>query len=280
MSDQAPLALRLDRLHVGFRSTRGWTDVLHGISLEIKRGEIFGLVGESGSGKSVTAGAAMGLLPPRTSRVTARLIEIGGRDVTDVALPERRKLCGKVISLIPQEPLSALNPTMRISEQMRIVLKYQSGLDKKAAYARCIELLAEMQIADPERVLKAYPFELSGGLRQRVLIALAFAGEPDVIVADEPTTALDVSVQAEILSLLQARAKDHGTAVLFITHDMGVVWQICDRIAVMRKGEIVETGSARDVLTAPEHAYTQGLLAALPGRAARKTAIAGEGAAS
>ena len=237
--------------------------ILRDVSLTLERGEVRGLVGESGAGKSTIAKALLGILP-RTVQVTGGAIRFEGRDLTTMPARQLRDLIGTHISLIPQDPQTALNPGRRIEAQLTDALRLRRGLSFKEARVRALKLLEEVQIRDPERVLRAYPHELSGGMRQRVMIAAAFALEPKLVVADEPTTALDVTVQKQILRLIRDMQKTHGTAVIFVTHDLGVVAQICDSVTLLYAGKVIEAGRTADVLTAPKHAYTRALLAAGP----------------
>jgi peptide/nickel transport system ATP-binding protein len=244
-------------------SDRDCAVILHDVSLEVRRGETCGLVGESGAGKSTIAKAILGILP-RTVRVTGGAVRFEGVDLMTMPTDARRRLIGEKIALIPQDPLTALNPSRRIEAQLTDGLRLQRGLDARAARARGLALLDEVQIRGPERVLRCFPHELSGGMRQRVLIASAFALEPRLIVADEPTTALDVTVQKQILRLIRAMQTAHGTAVLFVTHDLGVVAQICDSVTLLFGGRVVEAGRTADLLTMPRRPYTRALIEASP----------------
>jgi peptide/nickel transport system ATP-binding protein len=244
-------------------SDRDCAVILHDVSLEVRRGETCGLVGESGAGKSTIAKAILGILP-RTVRVTGGAVRFESVDLMTMPTDARRRLIGEKIALIPQDPLTALNPSRRIEAQLTDGLRLQRGLDARAARARGLALLDEVQIRGPERVLRCFPHELSGGMRQRVLIASAFALEPRLIVADEPTTALDVTVQKQILRLIRAMQTAHGTAVLFVTHDLGVVAQICDSVTLLFGGRVVEAGRTADLLTMPRRPYTRALIEASP----------------
>jgi peptide/nickel transport system ATP-binding protein len=237
--------------------------ILRNVSLDLAPGETLGLVGESGAGKSTIAKALLGVLP-RTVRITHGQILFEGRDLRTLLWRETRAIFGDAIALVPQDPMTALNPGRRIEAQLTDGLRLRRGMKARAAHQRALELLAEVHILDPERVLRAYPHQLSGGMRQRVLIAAAFALEPKIIVADEPTTALDVTVQKQILRLIRIMQKAHGTAVIFVTHDLGVVAQICDRVTLLFAGAVIESGSTTDILSAPRHAYTRALIAAGP----------------
>jgi len=245
-------------------STRdGGAPVLRDVSLTLERGEVRGLVGESGAGKSTIAKALLGILPS-TVQIIGGFIRFEGRDL--LALPRRElaDMMGRDITLIPQDPQTALNPARRIEAQLTDGLRLKLGMGKREAHERALHLLDEVQIRDPKRVLNAYPHELSGGMRQRILIASAFALNPKLVVADEPTTALDVTVQKEILRLIRRMQEAHGTAVIFVTHDLGVVAKICDSVTLLYAGKVIEHGATRNLLTAPKHAYTSALIAAGP----------------
>jgi len=254
----------IDNLALAFVDHGAAVEALRGISLEIGTGEIVGLVGESGSGKSVTAMSILRLLPPATARVSSGSIAVLGHDVLAMPARDLQRVRGAEVSMIFQEPMTALNPVLRVREQMTDVILRHRPMPGRDAEALSLALLADMKIADPARTLNAYPHELSGGMRQRVMIAMAFSCHPKLIIADEPTTALDVTVQAQILGLLRERAAATGTAVLLITHDLAVVAQLCGRVYVMYQGKIVEHGPTRAVIGAPQHAYTRALLNALP----------------
>ncbi len=241
----------------------GAQPILRNVSLDLSAGETLGLVGESGAGKSTIVKALLGVLP-RTVRITQGEILFEGRDLRALPRRETRAIFGDAIALVPQDPMTALNPGRRIEAQLTDGLRLRRGMNAREARQRALDLLAEVRIADPERVLSAYPHQLSGGMRQRVLIAAAFALEPKVIVADEPTTALDVTVQKQILRLIRIMQAAHGTAVIFVTHDLGVVAQICDRVMLMFAGAVIESGPTADILSAPRHAYTRALIAAGP----------------
>ena len=236
--------------------------VLRDVSLGVAAGEVHGLVGMSGAGKSMIGRAVLGILPP-SARVTTGSIRLDGREL--VGMRERaRRAAGSTLALIPQDPLSALNPVRRIAAQMTDVMRLRARLSRAAALARAEALLAEVHIRDPAAVLRRYPHELSGGMRQRVLIATAFACAPRLIVADEPTTALDVTVQKQILRLIREMQHRHGTAILFITHDLGVVAKICATVTVLQHGAIVEQAPVADIVARPQHPYTRALFAATP----------------
>jgi len=237
--------------------------LLRNVSLEVAATEVMGLVGESGAGKSMIGKAVLGILP-RSAKVVSGEILLGGQDLLAMPPRARRALIGARAALIPQDPLTALNPSRRIGPQMTDRLVDILGWSRARAEARALELLHEVHIAAPERVLRSYPHELSGGMRQRVLIASAFAAEPALIVADEPTTALDVTVQKQILKLIHEMQARHGTALLFVTHDLGVVAKICQRLTVLYGGLVVERADVRAFFKGPAHVYSRALLAATP----------------
>ncbi len=241
----------------------GGLPVLRDVSLSLKKGEVRGLVGESGAGKSTIAKAILSILP-RTVRVTGGWINFKNRDLLAMKPQELRSIMGSEIALIPQDPQTALNPGRRIGAQLADGLRLKRGMSAKAAEARALQLLADVQIRDPDRVMASFPHQLSGGMRQRVLIAAAFAVDPELVVADEPTTALDVTVQKEILRLIRRMQEAHGTGVLFVTHDLGIVAQICDSVTLLYAGKVIEEGPVRSVLENPQHAYTRALIAAGP----------------
>jgi peptide/nickel transport system ATP-binding protein len=243
---------------------RGAPDrLLRDVSLSVAAGEVRGLVGESGAGKSMIGKAVLGILP-RAVEVLSGEILLDGTDLLRLPPAERRRCIGATCALIPQDPLTALNPSRRIGPQITDRLVDILGWTRAKAEARARDLLAEVQIADPDRVLRQYPHELSGGMRQRVLIASAFAAEPKLIVADEPTTALDVTVQKEVLRLIAGMQARHGTALLFVTHDLGVVSKVCQSLTVLYGGLVVEDTTVRDFFRAPAHPYSRALLAATP----------------
>ena len=237
--------------------------ILRRVSLDLAPGEALGLVGESGAGKSTLAKALLGVLP-RTVHITEGEILFDGHDLGRLARREARAIFGDAIALIPQDPTTALNPGRRIEAQLTDGLRLRRGIGSSEARARALSLLGEVRISDPERALRAYPHQLSGGMRQRILIAAAFALEPKIIVADEPTTALDATVQKQILRLIRRMREAHRTAIIFVTHDFGVVAQICDRIALLFAGAVIECGPTAEVLAAPKHPYTRALIAAAP----------------
>lgn len=237
--------------------------ILRNVSLEVAAGEVRGLVGESGAGKSMIGKAILGTLP-LSIEITGGQIILDGTDLLGLKPAERRRRIGASCALIPQDPLTALNPSRRIGGQITDRLVDILHWSRPDAEARARELLAEVQIPEAERVMRCYPHELSGGMRQRILIASAFAAEPKLIVADEPTTALDVTVQKQILKLIAAMQARHGTALLFVTHDLGVVSKVCQSLSVLYGGLVVEDTGVRDFFRAPAHAYSRALLAATP----------------
>ena len=237
--------------------------LLRRVSLDVAAGEVRGLVGESGAGKSMIGKAVLGILPPSVD-ITGGQIMLDGTDLLQLPQKERRRRIGATCALIPQDPLTALNPSHRIGPQITDRLVDILGWSRADADARARALLEEVQIPNPDRVLRSYPHELSGGMRQRILIASAFAAEPKLIVADEPTTALDVTVQKQILKLIAGMQARHGTALLFVTHDLGVVSKVCQNLSVLYAGMVVEDSAVTDFFAAPSHAYSAALLAATP----------------
>jgi peptide/nickel transport system ATP-binding protein len=253
--------LAIEDLKVALRN--GAAPVLRGVTLQVQPGEVRGLVGESGAGKSMIGRAVLGLLPT-DARITAGRISFEGSDLVAMREADRRHLLGRRIALIPQDPMTSLNPVRRVGAQLTSLLRHHLGLSKSAALARATELLVEVAIREPERLLTLYPHEISGGMRQRVLIAMAFACDPALVIADEPTTALDVTVQRQVLQLVERLRLRHGAAGLFVNHDLGVVAKICRTVTVLHAGRVLEEGETRDVLVRPRHPYTRALLAATP----------------
>ena len=237
--------------------------LLRDICLTVGPGEVHGLVGESGAGKSMIARVILGIAPG-SARITRGTVHFIGQDITHLAERRRRRLMGRGLALIPQDPMTALNPGHRIGRQITSVLRLHLQLDRRQAAEHALALMEEVRIREPERVLRQYPHELSGGMRQRVLIAIAFACRPKLIIADEPTTALDVTVQRQILRLIRDLQRTAGTSILFITHDLGVVAKLCDSVSVMHGGRILEQGSVSETFAAPQHPYTVALLHATP----------------
>jgi oligopeptide/dipeptide ABC transporter ATP-binding protein len=269
--------LEVEDLSVAFATPRGSVPVLDGVSLRVREGEVVGLVGESGSGKSVTALSILGLLGEQ-GRIVGGQIRLDGRDL--VPLPEREwlRVRGRQIAMVFQEPMTSLNPLLPVGFQVAEVLEEHLGLRRGDALARAVELFRDVGIPDAGRRVRDYPHQLSGGMRQRVMIAMAMACRPRLLIGDEPTTALDVTIQAQILALLRDLGRAAGTAVLLISHDLGVMAAMAGRIVVMYAGQVVEDAPARDLFRAPQHPYTRLLLAVIPGiraKRARLSAIAG-----
>jgi len=266
MTDTDNMLLRVRDLRIAFRVDRKTTvEAIKGISFDVPANATVALVGESGSGKSVSSLAVMGLLPPDTTVVDpASSVQFDGREILRLPTAERRRLCGKDIAMIFQEPMSSLNPVFTVGFQIGEVLRLHLGMNAKQARARTLELLEEVGIPDPVRKIDAYPSQMSGGQQQRVMIAMAIACEPKLLIADEPTTALDVTIQKQIMELITRLQKKHRMAVLFITHDLGLVAEIADRVIVMRHGVVREEGRAAQVFGAPRDLYTQALLHCRP----------------
>lgn len=255
--------LEIENLTVSLFQDGTETPLVRDVSYSVEPGEILALVGESGSGKSVSSLAVMGLLA-KGLRVTSGAINFDGRDLLSLGAEEMRKLRGRDISMVFQEPMTSLNPVRSIGSQIMESVEENLGLTRTQARQRAIDLLKEVGVADAERRLKQYPHHFSGGMRQRVMIAIALAADPKLIIADEPTTALDVTIQAQILDLMARICRDHGTALVLITHNLGIVARYAQRVNVMYGGRIVESGSARALYTAPRHPYTEGLLQSVP----------------
>jgi len=255
--------VRVRDLRVEFQLARGVVHAVDGVSFDVEPGEAFGLVGESGSGKTVTLRALVGLLP-RGAKLTGGTIEIDGVDVTATDEDTQRELRGTTVSMIFQEPMTALNPVMRVGDQIAEEPLVRLGMSRGAARARAVELMGLVGIPDPRRRALAYPHELSGGLRQRVMIAIALSGEPKVVLCDEPTTALDVTIQDQILKLLRKLQHELDVSLVFVSHDLAVIAQTCRRLAVMYAGQVVESGPVEQVFREPRHPYTLGLLRAVP----------------
>ncbi len=256
--------LSVDNLSCEFLTPDGPARAVDGVSFAVARGETVGLVGESGCGKSATALALMGLLPRPAGRVAGGAIRFDGDDLLTLSEKRRRDLRGNRMAMVFQEPMTALNPVMVAGEQVAEVLRRHRGLDRKAAWAKTVSLFEDVGIPAPAERVRDYPHQLSGGMRQRVVIAMAIACEPALLVADEPTTALDVTIQAQILELLQRLQRRTGLSTLLITHDLGVVAQMCDRVLVMYAGQIVERAPVKALFAAPRHPYTAGLLRSMP----------------
>ncbi len=262
VTEREPL-LEIDNLSVTFKRRRSQTRAVDGVSYSVAPGEIVGVVGESGSGKSVTVLALMGLLPARGVEVTGQ-VRYKGQDLLSMGDRAMAKLRGSEIAIVFQDPISSLNPVVPIGVQVAEVLLTHTKTTKKAAMAESVDLLRRCGIPDPERRLKEYPHQLSGGMRQRALIAMALACKPKLLICDEPTTALDVTIQAQVLELLKELVTDSGTAMIMITHDLGVVAGLCDHVNVMYSGRIVESAPRQELFAHPRHRYTHGLLASIP----------------
>mgnify|MGYP000850497087 CR=1 FL=1 len=257
--------LEVRGLRAGFDTDTGYVEVLDGVSFELASGETLGLVGESGCGKSVSALSIMNLLPKPAGKITAGSIEFHNRDLVVLPQEEMHDVRGNRISMIFQEPMTALNPVHRIGNQIVEAVKlHEPDLPRTNARQRALEMLERVGIPAPDQRLKEYPHQLSGGMRQRVMIAMALAMQPDLLIADEPTTALDVTIQAQILDLLREMQRESGMAILFITHDLGVIAELCDRVTVMYAGCVVEQASVSQLFSSPRHPYTQGLLRSIP----------------
>ncbi|MGG5255295.1 ABC transporter ATP-binding protein [Neobacillus sp. SM06] len=262
--------LQFKELKVSFQSGKKYAPAVDGISFELNEGEILGIVGESGSGKSVTSLTAMGLIPTPPGKIEKGEILFEGKDLTKLSEKEFRKIRGNQISMIFQEPMTSLNPLFTIGNQLMEAIILHTKLSKADAKARSIELLKLVGIPRAEGILQEYPHQLSGGMRQRVMIAMAMACNPKVLIADEPTTALDVTIQAQILTLMKDLNQKTNTSIILITHDLGVVAEICDRVIVMYSGQVVEQGDVRTILKDPQHPYTKGLLKSVPNLTEKK----------
>ena len=265
--------LQVTDLSIGFQQSKQVNQAVEGVNFFVGKGEIVGLVGESGCGKSLTSMAIMGLLRRNKSVIQTGEITFAGEDLAQVSEKNYRRIRGGKISMIFQEPLTSLNPVFTVGNQIMEVLRLHESLDKKIAFDRAVELLQTVKIPEPAKRMLEYPHQLSGGMRQRVMIAMSLAGQPDLLIADEPTTALDVTIQAQILDLLLSIRKKTGMGILFITHDLGVVAEVCDTVYVMYGGRVVEKGRVTDVLFDPQHPYTRGLIKAMPHVGARKTKL-------
>jgi peptide/nickel transport system ATP-binding protein len=255
--------LSVRNLRVEFPSRRGTLTAVDDVSFDIMPGEVLGVVGESGAGKSMTGNAVIGLLEP-PGRIAGGEIRLKGERIDNLPPDAMRKIRGKRIGMVFQDPLTSLNPLYRIGEQLIETIRTHSTLSESGARKKALALLDEVGIPAAEMRIDAYPHQFSGGMRQRVVLALALAAEPELVIADEPTTALDVSVQAQIIALLKRLCRQHGVAVMLITHDMGVIAETADRVAVMYAGRIAEIGPVRDVIKSPYHPYTRGLMGSIP----------------
>ena len=272
MSGAAPL-LSVRDLRVAFHTRRGRLVALDGVSFDIAPGEILGVVGESGAGKSLTGTAVIGLLEP-PGRIDGGEIWLEGRRIDTLPPAEMRRVRGREIGAIFQDPLTSLHPLLTVGAQLEETIRTHLPLNRAEAKARAVALLREVGIPSPETRVSQYPHQFSGGMRQRVVIALALAAEPKLIIADEPTTALDVSIQAQITALLRRLCRTHGTGVMLVTHDMGVIAETADRVAVMYAGRLVELGPVDQVVRAPRHPYTAGLMASIPRMGKREAELA------
>lgn len=256
--------LEVKNLHVEFKTDRGLVKAVDGVNLTLKRGETLALVGESGSGKSVTGLSLMGLIPNPPGKITQGEVLFEGRDILKCKPKELRDLRGNRISMIFQDPMTSLNPFLKISTQLMETIEIHQKLSKKEARMKAIEMLELVGIPSPEMRIDLYPHQFSGGMRQRVMIAIALSCKPDVLIADEPTTALDVTIQSQIIEIMQNLSKELGTSIIMITHDLGVVAGMSHRVSVMYAGRIVETGSNEDIFERPSHPYTKGLIQSVP----------------
>lgn len=255
--------LEVKDLHTSFFTDAGEVKAVNGVSFNLERGKVLGIVGESGSGKSVTSYSIMGILAG-TGKIVSGSIKLDGTELVGADEKVMKDVRGNKISIIFQDPMTSLNPTYTIGHQLMEAILLHTDRDKKQAYDRAVEMLTLVNVNEPKKRMKQYPFELSGGMRQRVMIAMALACEPDILIADEPTTALDVTIQAQILDLMKDLQKELGMAIIMITHDLGVVAQMCDEVIVMYAGSICEQGSADEIFYNPQHEYTRGLMRSLP----------------
>ena len=255
--------LEVRDLHTSFFTPAGEVKAVNGISFNLDQGKVLGIVGESGSGKSVTAYSIMQILE-KTGKIISGSIKFNGEELVGAGEKAMKHIRGNKISIIFQDPMTSLNPTYTIGHQLMEAILLHTNRNKKQAYDRAVEMLRLVNVNEPEKRMKQYPFEFSGGMRQRVMIAMALACEPDILIADEPTTALDVTIQAQILELMQRLQKEMGMAIIMITHDLGVVAQMCDEVIVMYAGSICEQGTADEIFYNPKHEYTKGLMRSIP----------------
>lgn len=255
--------LSVKNLHTSFSTGKGEVHSVNGVSFNLDKGKILGIVGESGSGKSVTAYSIMRILESN-GRISEGEVLYKGEDITKFSEKQMREFRGKCCSIIFQDPMTSLNPVFTIGYQLKEAIELHTERKGKEAEARAVEMLTLVGVNEPEKRLKQYPFELSGGMRQRVMIAMALSCEPDILIADEPTTALDVTIQAQILELMQSLQKKLGMAIIMVTHDLGVIADMCDEIIVMYGGRVCERGTAEDIFYRPSHEYTKGLLRSIP----------------
>lgn len=260
MSDKV---LKVKNLAVVFKSRERKVHAVRGVDIEVNEGEIVGIVGESGSGKSVAMKAVIGILPDN-ALLSVDVLSLGDKNLNNLSEREYQKIRGKDITMIFQDPMTALNPVIRVGNQLEEVIVRNSALSKKEAKEKALEMLERVGIPSPKESSKRYPHEFSGGMRQRVLIAMALSCNPKLLIADEPTTALDVTIQAQVLDLIKTMSKDAGTSVILITHDLGVVAETCDRVVIMYGGLVMETGSIEEIFYKPKHPYTMALLQAIP----------------
>ena len=255
--------LEVKDLHTSFFTPAGEVKAVNGVSFYLDHGKVLGIVGESGSGKSVTAYSIMQILE-KSGKIVSGSIKFNGQELVGAGEKVMKTVRGNKISIIFQDPMTSLNPTYTIGKQLMEAIMLHTPRDKKQAYDRAVEMLRLVNVNEPEKRMKQYPFEFSGGMRQRVMIAMALACEPDILIADEPTTALDVTIQAQILELMQSLQKELGMAIIMITHDLGVVAQMCDEVIVMYAGSICEQGTADEIFYNPKHEYTKGLMRSIP----------------
>ena len=255
--------LQVKNLHTSFFTDAGEVKAVNGISYNLDAGRVLGIVGESGSGKSVSAYSVLQILTD-TGRITEGEVLFKGENILNYNAKQMQKFRGSRISIIFQDPMTCLNPTFSIGSQLREAIRIHSDRDRAQVQARALEMLQLVGVNEPEKRLKQYPYELSGGMRQRVMIAMALACEPDILIADEPTTALDVTIQAQILELMQSLQKKMGMAIIMITHDLGVIADMCDEIIVMYGGKVCERGTADEIFYNPRHEYTKGLIRSIP----------------
>ena len=255
--------LEVKDLHTSFFTPAGEVKAVNGVSFNLERGKVLGIVGESGSGKSVTAYSIMQILE-KTGKIVSGSIKLDGQELVGIGENGMKDVRGNKISIIFQDPMTSLNPTYTIGHQLMEAILLHTPRNKQQAYDRAVEMLRLVNVNEPEKRMKQYPFEFSGGMRQRVMFAMALACEPDILIADEPTTALDVTIQAQILELMQSLQKELGMAIIMITHDLGVVAQMCDEVIVMYAGSICEQGSADEIFYTPKHEYTKGLMRSIP----------------
>ena len=267
--DPGEPVLTVENLTVEFLTDVGWSTVVEDVSFHVGAGETLGIVGESGSGKTVTSMAVMGLVPQPPGRIRSGQIRLEGMDLLGLSSKQLEDVRGDRVSMIFQEPMTSLNPAYTVGDQIAETMRRHLGLSRKESRARAVDMLSRVHIPNAARRAKAYPHEFSGGMRQRVMIAMALCCEPTLLIADEPTTALDVTVQAQVLALIREIQADMGMSILFITHDLGVVADVCDRVVVMYAGQVVEHAPADELFHTPSHPYTDGLLKSMPAMAAR-----------